>query len=281
MNPERVAVVGAGTMGSGIAQTCAMSGLTVSLIDVSQEQLSRAQDWIRKSLSRLHAAGTLTAPLEDIANRVRTSTDLALASDAELVVEAVYESLQTKREVLQKLDRLVPSGTVLASNTSAISISALADSTSRPELVVGIHFMNPVPVMGVVELIRGARTSNGTYELARAFVARLGKTAIESKDVPGFIANRVLMPMLNEAILALEEGVGTADDIDAMMRGLNFPMGPLALADFIGLDVCLAIMEVMERDLGSSKYQPASLLRNHVAAGRLGRKSGSGFHDYR
>jgi len=216
----------------------------------------------------------------EIGGRIRTSTSLGDLARLSFVIEAVYEDVGVKTDLLRKIDGICGPHTILASNTSSISITRLAAATKRPEQVVGMHFMNPVPVMGYVELIRGLQTSDETMAATWALAEKLGKTAVESRDVPGFIANRILMPMINEAVFALAEGVGTADAIDTMLRGLNFPMGPLALADLIGLDVCLAILEVLQRDLGDPKYRPAPLLRQYVAAGWLGRKSGRGFHAY-
>jgi 3-hydroxybutyryl-CoA dehydrogenase len=267
-------------MGAGIAQVCATAGLEVLLVDVGADQLRRGQDAIAASLARLEAKGSLPAPAVEITGRVRTSADVTDAASAAIVIEAVFEDAAVKADLFRRLDEAAPPETVLASNTSSISITRLAGATKRPQKVVGLHFMNPVPVMGIVELIRGLETSDETVSTARSLAERVGKRAVESRDVPGFIANRVLMPMINEAAFALYEGVATADDIDAMMKGLNFPMGPLALADLIGLDICLAILEVLQRDLGDPKYRPAPLLRQYVAAGRLGRKSGRGFHVY-
>ncbi len=275
-----VAVVGAGTMGAGIAQVCATAGLQVLLVDVGIDQLRRGQDTIGASLAKLESKGALPRPAAEIAGRVRTSTDLADVSRVGFVIEAVFEDVQVKSDLFKRLDQAAGPGTILASNTSSISITRLASATKRADRVVGLHFMNPVPVMGIVEIIRGLETSDETVAAAQALAEKVGKRSVESRDVPGFIANRVLMPMINEAVFALAEGVASADDIDAMLKGLNFPMGPLALADLIGLDVCLAILEVLQRDLGDPKYRPAPLLRQYVAAGRLGRKSGRGFHVY-
>ena len=275
-----VAVVGAGTMGAGIAQVCATAGLQVLLVDVGIDQLKRGQDSIGASLAKLESKGALPRTASEISGRVRISTDLADVSRVGFVIEAVFEDVGVKSDLFKRLDQAAGPGTILASNTSSISITKLAAATNRPDKVVGLHFMNPVPVMGIVEIIRGLETSDETIAAAKALAEKVGKRTVESRDVPGFIANRVLMPMLNEAAFALSEGVASAEDIDAMMKGLNFPMGPLALADLIGLDVCLAVLEVLQRDLGDPKYRPAPLLRQYVAAGRLGRKSGRGFHVY-
>lgn len=282
MSEERdtVGVVGAGTMGAGIAQVCATAGIQVLLVDVGLEQLARGRAGIATSLAKLEVKGGLPRPAAEIAGRIRTSTDVADLARVAYVIEAVFEDVGVKTEIFRRLDQVCGASTILASNTSSISITRLGAATGRPERVAGMHFMNPVPLMAVVELVRGLRTSDETLAEVRALAERLGKTTVESRDVPGFISNRVLMPMVNEAVFALEEGVGSADDIDRMMRGLNFPMGPLALADLIGLDVCLAILEVMQRDLGDPKYRPAPLLRQYVSAGWLGRKSGRGFHAY-
>lgn len=277
---EQVGVVGAGTMGAGIAQVCATAGLQVVLVDVGLEQLKRGQVTIGDSLAKLEPKGRLPRPASEIAGRIRTSTDLHDLAKVDVVIEAAFEDVTVKSDLFKKLDAACKPDAVLASNTSSISITRLAAATTRPAQVVGMHFMNPVPVMGYVELIRGLQTSDATMERTRALAKTLGKTAVESSDTPGFIANRVLMPMINEAVFALSEGVGTADAIDTMMKGLNFPMGPLALADLIGLDVCLAILEVLQRELGDPKYRPAPLLRQYVHAGWLGRKSGRGFFRY-
>ena len=277
---QQVGVVGAGIMGAGIAQVCATAGLQVVMVDVGLEQLKRGQGTITASLARLEPKGKLPRPAAEIAGRIHTSTDLQDLAKVEFVIEAAFEDAAVKTELFRKLDAVCRPEAIVASNTSSISITRLAAATKRPDKVVGLHFMNPVPVMGYVELIRGLQTSDATLAAARELAQTLGKIAVESNDAPGFIANRVLMPMINEAVFALSEGVGTADAIDTMMRGLNFPMGPLALADLIGLDVCLAIIEVMQRELGDPKYRPAPMLRQYVQAGWLGRKSGRGFFTY-
>jgi 3-hydroxybutyryl-CoA dehydrogenase len=276
----QIGVVGAGTMGAGIAQVCATAGLQVVLVDVGIEQLMRGQQRIAESLGRLEPKGKLQRPAAEIAGRIRTSTAMSDLAKVDFVIEAAFEDAAVKAELFKKLDSVCKPAAILASNTSSISITKLAAATKRADQVVGMHFMNPVPVMGYVELIKGLRTSDATLERAKELATTLGKIAVESSDSPGFIANRVLMPMINEAVFALSEGVGTADAIDTMMKGLNFPMGPLALADLIGLDVCLAILEVLQRDLGDPKYRPAPLLRQYVEAGWLGRKSGRGFFAY-
>jgi len=277
---NEVGIVGAGTMGAGIAQVCATAGLQVVLVDVGSQQLARGQAVIAESLGRLEPKGKLPRPAAEIAGRIRTSTRVSDLARADFVIEAAFEDAAVKTELFQALDAACKPAAILASNTSSISITRLAAATKRPDQVIGMHFMNPVPVMGHVELIRGLQTSDATMERTRALAKVLGKITVESGDTPGFIANRILMPMINEAVFALSEGVGTADAIDTMMRGLNFPMGPLALADLIGLDVCLAILEVMQRDLGDPKYRPAPMLRQYVQAGWLGRKCGRGFFTY-
>ena len=274
-------VVGAGTMGAGIAQVCATAGLQVLLVDVDLEHLRRGQEAIAASLARLQEKGKLPRPSAEIGGKIRTSTDVADLGRVGVVVEAVFEDADVKADVLRRLDGACRPETILASNTSSISITRLAAATKRPDRVIGMHFMNPVPLMTLVELVRGLQTSDATVAAVTGLAERLGKTVVLSKDSPGFISNRVLMPLINEAIFALDEGVGSETGIDTVMRlGMGHPMGPLALADLIGLDVCLAILEVLHRALGDPKYRPAPLLRRYVAAGWLGRKSGRGFYRY-
>jgi 3-hydroxybutyryl-CoA dehydrogenase len=280
---SRVAVVGAGTMGNGIAHVFALHGWDTALIDVSRPALDKGLETIGRNLERQVAKGTLTAAQRDAA-RARLSSDTRLdpAGEAELVVEAATESPETKFQIFRELDRLAPPAALLATNTSSISVTAIAAQTRRPAQVVGMHFMNPVPVMQLVEVVRGLETADDTVARVVDVVKALGKTPVEVHDAPGFVSNRVLMPMINEAIFCVMEGVATPEAVDAVMKlGMNHPLGPLALADLIGLDVCLAILEVLHRDLGDDKYRPAPLLRRMVAAGRLGRKSGRGFHVYR
>ncbi len=277
----RIGVVGAGTMGSGIAQTFATHGYDVTLVDVGEAQLGRGMGAIRASLAKLAEKHQLPAPADDIAGRIAPTSALSALADADLVVEAAFEDPRTKEDLFAQLDAATRKDAILASNTSSISIDRLAGKTTRPGRVAGMHFMNPVPLMRLVEVVRGARTSEETLGAVVDLAKALGKTPVVSADRPGFIANRILMPMINEAFLALDEGVGTAEGIDTVMTlGMNHPMGPLRLADLIGLDVCLAIMEVLERDLGSGKYAPAPSLRRLVGEGRLGRKSGRGVYDY-
>ena len=277
----KVGVVGAGTMGAGIAQSFATAGFDVTLVDVGQAQLDRGMKTIQSSLAKLEEKKKLPGPAAEIVGRITSTTDVAALGDAGLVVEAAFEDPTLKAELFAKLDQVAPRGVILASNTSSISIDSLASRTRRPDRVAGMHFMNPVPIMSLVEVVRGPRTSAETLGAIVDLAKRLGKTPVVSADRPGFIANRILMPMINEAFLALEEGVGSATDIDTVMTlGMNHPIGPLRLADLIGLDVCVAIMQVLERDLGQAKYAPAKTLQELVRAGRLGRKSGEGVYSY-
>jgi 3-hydroxybutyryl-CoA dehydrogenase len=277
-----IGVVGAGTMGNGIAQVFAQAGFSVRLVDVAQPMLDRARKTIESSLQKFVEKGKLTADQRSAAlSRLTATTSLDRLTDADYIVEAIVESVSAKLALFTSLDALAKPEAVLASNTSSISITTLAAATKRPARVLGMHFMNPVPLMPLVELIRGQATSPASMQLASELCATLGKTAVEAADYPGFIANRVLMPMINEAIYAVMEGVGTAEGIDLVMKlGMNHPMGPLALADFIGLDVCLAILDVLHDGFGDPKYRPCPLLRRMVAAGQLGRKSGQGFYAY-
>jgi len=279
---ETFGVVGAGTMGNGIAQVAARAGFDVVMRDVAEELLARGLSAVGKSLQRDVDKERLTKDeKEKTVGRIRTTTQLADLRDAFIVVEAVTEQFTVKSEVFKALDTIVQPDTVLASNTSSISITKLGAITQRPDKVIGMHFMNPVPVMKLVEIIRGAATSDETYQKVHALTEKLGKIPLECNDSPGFISNRVLMPMINEAIFALYEGVASRESIDGIMKlGMNHPMGPLTLADFIGLDVCLAIMNVLHDGFGDSKYRPCPLLKRYVDAGWLGRKSGRGFYEY-
>jgi len=279
---EILGVVGAGTMGNGIAQVAARAGYEVLIHDVRDEFLERGINAINKSLQRDVDKERLSgAEKQSILERIRTTTDLSDLCAASFVVEAVNEDVAIKTELFKSLDQITSLGTILASNTSSISITKLGAATGRPDKVIGMHFMNPVPVMKLVEIIRGMATSDETYDRARALSEKLGKTALDCQDSPGFVSNRVLMPMINEAIFTLHEGVATRESIDGIMKlGMNHPMGPLTLADFIGLDVCLAIMNVLHEGLGDSKYRPCPLLKRYVDAGWLGRKSGRGFYEY-
>jgi 3-hydroxybutyryl-CoA dehydrogenase len=279
---KTVGVVGAGTMGNGIAQTAARAGLAVVLRDVEERFLDRGMAAIDRSLQRDVDKERITADQKrEIVARVTPTTGLDALADADIVVEAITEQLDAKTELFRALDELARPGVILASNTSSISITKLAAATSRPERFIGMHFMNPVPVMKLVEIIRGVATSDETFAETKALAEAMGKTAVEVNDAPGFVSNRVLMPMINEAIFALYEGVGTPEAIDEVMKlGMNHPMGPLTLADFIGLDVCLAIMNVLYDGFNDSKYRPCPLLKKYVDAGWLGRKSGRGFYVY-
>ncbi len=277
-----VAVIGAGTMGSGIAQVFAQAGYRTVLIDVAEAQLERAQQTIAKSLRRLAAKGKIAeAQIETITDRIAYESELERAAAAGLVVEAIVEALEPKRKLFARLDELTGPETLLASNTSSISITTLGAATGRPDRVIGMHFMNPVPLMRLVEVIRGEDTADATARRIVQTCVRLGKTPVEVNDYPGFVSNRILLPMLNEAFYCVMEGVASREAIDQVMKlGMNHPLGPLALADLIGLDVCLHILEVLHRDLGDPKYRPCPLLRRMVAAGKLGRKSGRGFYEY-
>jgi len=280
---SRAAVIGAGTMGNGIAHVFAQHGWQVSLIDTVPAALEKATATIRTNLERQVKKGTLAADAPgDILGRIATATALDAAADASLVVEAASENPAVKFAVFEQLDRLAAPEAILATNTSSISITEIAARTRRPGQVIGMHFMNPVPVMQLVEVIRGHATTDATTRTVMDTASALGKTPVEVNDYPGFVANRVLMPMINEAVFCVMEGVAAPEAIDTVMKlGMAHPMGPLQLADFIGLDVCLAILEVLHRGLGDDKYRPAPLLRRMVAAGYLGRKSGRGFYDYR
>jgi 3-hydroxybutyryl-CoA dehydrogenase len=277
-----IGVVGAGTMGHGIAQVAAQSGYAVVLVDAAPQALERGVAQIGKSLDKLVEKGKLTAEQRGNAlARLRPEPGLTALEGSDLVVEAVVEKLEVKRAVLAELDTICPPETILATNTSSISITKLAAATARPEKVIGMHFMNPVPLMQLVEVIRGLATSQETYDAVEAASRAMGKTPVEVHDAPGFVSNRVLMPMINEAVYCLYEGVGKAEAIDEVMKlGMNHPMGPLALADLIGLDVCLDILRVLHEGFGDPKYRPCPLLVKMVDAGRLGRKSGRGFYDY-
>ena len=279
---EIIGVVGAGTMGNGIAQVAARAGYAVIMRDVRDEFLQRGLAAIDKSLQRDVDKQRLDAPgKQAIVERIRTTTVLEAFGEASFVIEAVTEDLAVKTEVFKSLDRITPPNAILASNTSSISITKLGAATGRPDKVIGMHFMNPVPVMKLVEVIRGIATSDETYEQVSTLAVKMDKIALDCQDSPGFVSNRVLMPMINEAIFALYEGVATRESIDGIMKlGMNHPMGPLTLADFIGLDVCLAIMNVLYEGLGDPKYRPCPLLRRYVDAGWLGRKSGRGFYEY-
>ena len=279
---EHIVVIGAGQMGSGIAQVFAMADLGVTMVDVSSSALAKARTTIEKSLDRFVEKGKLTAANRDAAlERVASNGDLTAAREATLVVEAASENAELKFKLFADLDAIAPPETILATNTSSISITEIAGRTKRADRVIGMHFMNPVPLMRLIEVIRGLATSDETTATVMSYAKRLGKTAVEVNDYPGFVSNRVLMPMINEAVYCVMEGVGTPEAIDQVMTlGMNHPMGPLALADLIGLDTCVSILEVLHHGLGDPKYRPCPLLRKYVAAGWLGRKSGRGFYPY-
>jgi 3-hydroxybutyryl-CoA dehydrogenase len=282
MSSRRIAVIGSGTMGSGIAQVFAQSGFSVTLQDVSPPALDRARAGIEKSLARFVEKGKLSADDRDATlGRLTTAATLDALAPADYIVEAIVEDVEAKRSLFARLDQIVKPEVVLASNTSSISLTLIGAATKRPDKVLGMHFMNPVPLMALVELIRGQATSDESMATATELTKALGKVPVEAADYPGFIANRILMPMINEAFFALMEGVGTPEAIDAVMKlGMNHPMGPLTLADFIGLDVCVAILDVLHDGLGDPKYRACPLLRRYVAAGQLGRKTGRGVYQY-
>jgi len=282
MTVERIVVIGAGTMGHGIAQAAAVSGYQVTLTDVDPAALERGKQAIEKSTDKLAKKGIIDQNQLEAAAGIAIAEDMAAAGDAHLVIEAATEDPEIKLALFKELDRVASKGTVLATNTSSISITRIAGATSRPDRVIGMHFFNPVPLMTLLEVIRGLETSDTTRDLAFEVGRQMGKEPVEVKDSPGFIANRILIPMINEAIFALQEGLGSAENIDTIMKlGMSHPIGPLALADLIGLDVVLHIVEVLHRDFGDDKYRPARLLRQMVDADCLGRKTGKGFYEYK
>jgi 3-hydroxybutyryl-CoA dehydrogenase len=282
MKVEKLMVIGAGQMGSGIAQVCAQAGYQVVLHDLKQDFVDRGLGIINKNLSRNVDKGRLTEEQKQvILGQLTTSTDLKNAGDVDLVIEAAVENMEIKTKLFAELDKIAPAHAILASNTSSLPITEIAAATTRPEKVIGMHFMNPVPVMKLVEIIRGLATADEVYQVIEDMTKSLGKVPVEVNDFPGFVSNRILMPMINEAIYTLYEGVATKEAIDEVMKlGMNHPMGPLTLADFIGLDTCLYIMETLQDGFGDDKYRPCPLLRKYVKAGWLGRKTGRGFYTY-
>ena len=279
---SRIGVIGAGTMGNGIAQVCAQAGLQVRMVDIADAAVQRGLTTVSKSLDRLVAKDKISAAEKDaIVGRIAGGTDYAALKDCDLVIEAATENVGLKLKILKQLDELLGEKVVIATNTSSISITQLAAVVRNPGRFIGMHFFNPVPVMGLVELIRGLQTEDATHALSDAFVRHIGKTPVSVRNSPGFVVNRILCPMINEAIFVLQEGLASAEDIDAGMRlGCNHPIGPLALADMVGLDVCLAVMEIYLKEFGDSKYRPCPLLKEYVAAGFLGRKTGRGVYSY-
>jgi 3-hydroxybutyryl-CoA dehydrogenase len=281
MDIERIFVIGAGTMGNGIAQVAATSGFSVTCMDVVPEAFEKAKAAISKSIAKLLEKGTITAEQKEAAAKIRFVGDMQAIGEADLVIEAATENPELKLRIFREADERARPGVILASNTSSISITRIAAATKRPEWVIGMHFMNPVPVMKLVEVIRGLATTDEVTTTVMDACRKMGKEPVEVKDSPGFISNRILCPMINEAIFALQEGIGTPEAIDTVMKlGMNHPIGPLALADLIGLDVVLFVLEILQKDLGEDKYRPAPLLRKMVDAGWLGRKSGRGFYEY-
>ncbi|WP_375739356.1 3-hydroxybutyryl-CoA dehydrogenase [Pseudomonas boanensis] len=282
MNLRRIGVIGAGTMGSGIAQVCASVGLHVTLIDISESALAFGLAAMKENLQRQVRRNKICEATRDATlKQIRTSIDYAVLSDTDLVIEATTESLDLKLRILRQIEEVVLADTIIATNTSSLSITQLAAVLKRPERFIGLHFFNPVPVMQLLELIRGLQTSNQTHSAVDSFARTIGKTPIDVQNAPGFVVNRILIPMINEAVFVLQEGLATAQDIDnGMQLGCNHPIGPLALADMIGLDTLLAIMQALHEGFGDPKYRPARLLKDLVAAGHLGRKSGRGFHSY-